>query len=83
MAFGNSAGVSSLLSGRGRVSKAHVVSQSMQASVTETKGLSSLRSAGMSCRPGLTLDSIMTPVMDRSPARSWAAIASTTLGWLR
>lgn len=61
----------------------HVVSQSMQASVTDTNGLSAPRSAGMSCRPGLTLLSSMTPVMALSPARSWAAIASTTLGWLR
>lgn len=60
-----------------------VVSQSTHASVIDTPYLRPCGpSGGTSCLPAFMCDSIMTPVMFRSPARSCSQMASTTLGWL-
>ena len=40
-------------------------------------------SSGTSCLPPLMLDSIITPVMERSPAINCSQMESTTFGWLR
>jgi hypothetical protein len=60
-----------------------VVSQSTQASVILIPGLRALGPAGgTSCLPAWMLDSIMTPVMLRSPAASWSQMLLTTRDWL-
>jgi len=48
-----------------------------------SRGKSIVPSSGTSCLPPLMLDSIMTPVMERSPAINCSQMESTTFGWLR
>jgi hypothetical protein len=60
-----------------------VVSQLTHASVMLTPCLRFFAPvSGTSCRPSLMFDSIMTPVMLRSPAASCSQIESMTRGWL-
>lgn len=65
------------------VRQSSVVSKSMHASVTLTPYLRPLGpSAGTSWRPALKCDSIMTPVMEVSPASSCSTMLASTFGWL-
>lgn len=60
-----------------------VVAQSTHASVILTPYLSPLGpSGGMSCRPSLICDSIITPTIDLSPPLSCSQTSSSTFGWL-
>lgn len=60
-----------------------VVSQSTQASVMDTPCFKAEGpSGGTSCLPALMWDSIMTPVMRRSPALSCWQMSASTFGWL-
>ena len=65
-------------------SVATVDSQSIQASVMETPFFKPAGpSAGTFWLPSLMFDSIMAPMIEFSPTRSWSPMTFATPGWLR